>query len=298
LGDSQAGNSHGGAIAAAIILILLFGIAVVVFVLRRRSRARRKDQVNKWWFTRKRTSQTYGDNEALYSGNSSRRSSFATTVDHSISAFLANTAIPPLPPPMAEIGRSDGNAPTLVLDISDQKRFSIGSAGSHGSQFVVVHHRESLGLEATTSAQTQCFPFPKPPVADQTSLHSRASIRTRSDSRQDINLLNLTSPSIPSLTLIPTQPLLPDDPFADNPFVDPVSVASPDPIGNIRRPFFPQLQDELPVSIGDTVRILQSFDDGWALVEQIGSPNGERGFIPLECFLETDKSSLDENSRQ
>ena len=287
LGDAngKGNNTHGGAIAAAVVLLVLFGIGVVVFILRRRSRARRDDQANKWWFARKRISQSYGDTEALNIGTSSRRSSFATTIDQSNTSFLGNTSIPPPPPPMAEIGRSNGTAPTLVLDISaDQNRFSIESAGSEGSQFLVVLHRESLHLETTTSARTESFPFPKPPVADRTSLYSKGSERSRGDA------LNNTSASSPSLTLIPLQPLVPDDPFADNnPFDDTVPDAFPDlgqiRIGTVLRPFYPQLHDELQVNIGDSVRILQTFDDGWALAAKIGG-SSKQGFMPVECFHE------------
>jgi len=285
LGDSKGNNSHGGIIAAAVILTLLFSIAVVVCILRRRSKARRDDQANRWWFTRKRTSQAYGDGEALNTGNSSRRSSFATTVDHSNASFLAKTAIPP-PPPMAEVGRSNGAAPTLVLDINADPRFSIGSAGSHNSQFLIIHHRESLLHEATSSACTEAFPFPKPPIADRASLHSKAS--WRSESKQDGDMFCVPAPSSPSR---PTQPQLPADPFADtNPFEDPSCVPSPIPdqniTGTVLRPFFPQLQDELQVDIGDTVCILQSFDDGWAFAEKLDASDGKQGFIPLECFHE------------
>jgi len=293
LGDSKGNNSHGGAIAAAIILTLLLGVAVVFFILRRRSNARRDDQANRWWFTRKRTSQNYGDEEAIHTGNSSRRSSFATTVDHSNASFLAKTAIPPLPPPMAEVGRSNGAAPALVFDINADPRFSIGSAGSHNSQFLIIH-RESLLHEATSSARTEFFPFPKPPIADRVSLHSKISWSSQPELKQDGDLFCISAPSSPSQT---TQPQLPADPFADpNPFEDPSRAVSPFPdqnvTGTVRRPFSPQLQDELQVDIGDTVRILQSFDDGWALAEKLDASDGRQGFIPLECFHDIGQFSL------
>ena len=293
LGDAngKGNNTHGGAIAAAVIFLVLLGIGIVVLILRRRSSARRGDQANKWWFTRRRMSQTYDDTEVLNIGTSSRRSSFATTVDYSNASFLGKTAILPPPPPMAEVGRSKGTAPTLVLDVNvDQNRFSIGSAGSENSQFLVVLHRESLLLEATSSARTESFPFPKPPMADSTSLHSKGSERSRFDSKQVGDISKIISASSPSLTLIPIPPLLPDDPFADNNPFDDVPAASADlgqiRIGTVRRPFCPQLQDELRVNLGDSLRILRSFDDGWALAVKIGGSDGEQGFIPMECFHE------------
>ncbi|KAF9023507.1 hypothetical protein BDZ89DRAFT_1162717 [Hymenopellis radicata] len=48
--------------------------------------------------------------------------------------------------------------------------------------------------------------------------------------------------------------------------------------------FIPSLPDELSISMGETVRILQEFDDGWALCANGG---GERGMVPLECLNKT-----------
>ncbi|KAK0463626.1 uncharacterized protein EV420DRAFT_1099775 [Desarmillaria tabescens] len=49
----------------------------------------------------------------------------------------------------------------------------------------------------------------------------------------------------------------------------------------VKSRFIPSLPDELPISNGETVRIMQEFDDGWALCV-----NGreEQGMVPLECL--------------
>ena len=45
--------------------------------------------------------------------------------------------------------------------------------------------------------------------------------------------------------------------------------------------FIPTLPDELAIIVGDTLRILAKYDDGWALcLNQLG----EKGMVPLECF--------------
>jgi hypothetical protein len=64
-------------------------------------------------------------------------------------------------------------------------------------------------------------------------------------------------------------------------------------VQTIRRPFFPQLQDELQVNIGDSVRVAQTFDDGWALVEKTSLTSGtsEQGLIPVECLRDTTSGS-------
>ncbi|KAF9523398.1 hypothetical protein CPB83DRAFT_775517 [Crepidotus variabilis] len=82
------------------------------------------------------------------------------------------------------------------------------------------------------------------------------------------------------------------DPFADansNPFED--AAPPPDqkwkfnPLEIVRRPFVPQLQDELEVKQGDEVRIVQAFDDGWALAELRNAEGSTtQGLIPLDCL--------------
>ena len=274
-------STSGGSIAAAVIFALLFVMIVAVFILRKRSKTRREEQGIKWWFTRTRASR-YGDNEALNSGGSICRSSFATTHDHSKALVSTDMVIPP--PPMAEIGRPNGTDPALVLDINtDLNRFSIGSGNSHNSQFLVVHHRESLQHDYSASVMscTESFSFPKPPP-DRNVMNTRSCIGSPKHLESEVYL---TSSEVQPTT----QAVLPDDPFSvKNPFDDSESVPAlvsgtfPE-LETIRRPFFPQMQDELEVNTGDFVRIVQIFDDGWALVQK----SGEQGLIPLETLDRT-----------
>ncbi|KAI0081520.1 hypothetical protein K474DRAFT_1570752, partial [Panus rudis PR-1116 ss-1] len=50
----------------------------------------------------------------------------------------------------------------------------------------------------------------------------------------------------------------------------------------VRRPFVPTLHDEMPVKPGDEVRVLASYDDGWALAENVN--NGQQGLFPIDCL--------------
>ncbi|KAG7448281.1 uncharacterized protein BT62DRAFT_877298, partial [Guyanagaster necrorhizus] len=52
--------------------------------------------------------------------------------------------------------------------------------------------------------------------------------------------------------------------------------------------FIPSLPDELPITNGETIQIIQEFDDGWALCV-----NGreEQGMVPLECLERVTSSS-------
>ncbi|KAF8183768.1 hypothetical protein K438DRAFT_1129913 [Mycena galopus ATCC 62051] len=45
--------------------------------------------------------------------------------------------------------------------------------------------------------------------------------------------------------------------------------------------FIPFLSDELQVAIGEEVRVLSEYDDGWALCK---NDHGDQGMVPLECL--------------
>lgn len=53
------------------------------------------------------------------------------------------------------------------------------------------------------------------------------------------------------------------------------------PIAIIRCTFIPSLPDELSITTGETVTILNEYDDGWALCANV---RGEQGMVPLECL--------------
>jgi len=46
--------------------------------------------------------------------------------------------------------------------------------------------------------------------------------------------------------------------------------------------FIPTLPDELSIMVGETIRILSEYDDGWALCS---NARGEIGMVPLECLF-------------
>ena len=330
--ETGAASKHGisgGAIAGIVICLLLLLLCAFVFLVRKRRKARRDERANIWWFTRKRNSQTYGDrfSKEIMPSNRSVRSSFATTVDRSGTPRPASFQdIPPLPP-MAEVGRSNGAAPKLVIEPSafyptlndgqNDHRFSIGSGQSGDAQYLMVHHRDSVNPESPGTpmsvrpfSPSESFAFPKPPdpVGDRNSAYSRPSSGGTFAVRNSLRSIQLPS----SPTSIPPTPALPGtaavmmspinkviDPFADNnPFEDPV--AAPPSTGSagefaeiefIRRPFYPTLPDEVAVRPDDPVRIIQAFDDGWALIEKVrmdqpmGSDN-VKGLIPIDCLRE------------
>lgn len=50
---------------------------------------------------------------------------------------------------------------------------------------------------------------------------------------------------------------------------------------HVRCTYIPNLPDELSVTVGEMVRVLNEFDDGWAMC--VNSRN-EQGVVPLECL--------------
>ena len=86
-------------------------------------------------------------------------------------------------------------------------------------------------------------------------------------------------------------------PALPNPFgVSTVDVAGPVPINVpvappaeeqqsmvVTRTFVPNLDDELSIVTGESVRVIAVYDDGWCKVRKLG-PGEEEGVVPYECL--------------
>jgi hypothetical protein len=207
---------------------------------------------------------------------------------------------------MAEVGRANGSAPTLILDLSQfpstngqiDNRFSIGSGHSgqsEKSQYLVVRHRDSIDPELGTPmsvrpfSPSESFAFPKPPdpAGDRASAYSRpSSIATLAMMKTPTSGSFQASGTIPPTPALPTATASPIDnvvdPFSDNnPFDDPATAsnASAGAFAEtefIHRPFHPTLPDELAVRPEDPVHVLQAYDDGWAFVSKV-RPDDPKG---------------------
>ena len=51
-------------------------------------------------------------------------------------------------------------------------------------------------------------------------------------------------------------------------------------------PFTPTMEDELPLKVGDTVRIIEEYRDAWCLVQLVGRIDSPRGVVPCVCLQE------------
>ena len=55
---------------------------------------------------------------------------------------------------------------------------------------------------------------------------------------------------------------------------------------NVIKPYIPTLPDELRATVGDTLRVLQTYNDGWCFVQFVGKVDAQKGVIPLVCLQE------------
>ena len=324
---SALANSHhqlsSGEIAAIITVVLLVFIVlpIIIFILRRRFKRRRDERKAQWWFaTSTRPLQPYGDvanMQLLPAGTQTARSSFATTVDHS-ELIRPTHVIPPLPPVTTEIGRGNASRPGLVINTfnekndnnSEEPRYSIASAGSDRSQYLIVHHRNSANLDPLVNTPMsvrpfspfESFAFPKPPEPTGSGRASVVGASKHTRSLTSITSATFPPPGLPSLptfkplivphTIKPLNPTPdPVDPFTDNnPFDDPTTPMIEDSeysdVRVVCRPHVPTLPDELNMVMDESVRVLHIFDDGWGLVEKVerDGGEGEMGLIPMDCL--------------
>jgi hypothetical protein len=58
---------------------------------------------------------------------------------------------------------------------------------------------------------------------------------------------------------------------------------------NVIGSFTPTMEDELPIQIGETVRILEEYQDGWALVQRIGRIDAPKGVVPRSCIADRER---------
>lgn len=58
---------------------------------------------------------------------------------------------------------------------------------------------------------------------------------------------------------------------------------------NVISTFEPSLDDELPVQIGETVHVLDEYQDGWALVQRVGRMDAPKGVVPRDCLAERER---------
>ncbi|KAL0569121.1 hypothetical protein V5O48_012849 [Marasmius crinis-equi] len=298
--SSAAKKMEPGAIAGIVLACLLCLLIIAVFIRRRRliqTRLRRRNQ----WAGSAVDSRSYDfNNQPPSEGIASARSSFATSYDRSVSSPVPGSDPFVLVPEMAELRDAHGlagtysqrthNSPTsprsppppILVNIDDDRHSLTRSDSNHSfrsitsdpySQGQVLYvPQEGLGSSLTPSpmsvrpfSPTEAFSFPKPPSSANSGHWDNAPRRSSA--------------------------------LATNPFSDPQPESAGPAFSNVeyvRRPFQPTRDDEVEVSAGDRVSIIELFDDGWAAVRKVEEHEGKGkakassapGLIPIDCFRE------------
>ncbi|PFH45920.1 hypothetical protein AMATHDRAFT_157244 [Amanita thiersii Skay4041] len=145
---------------------------------------------------------------------------------------------------------------------------------------------------------SESFSFPRPPTSERNTSDKNSGDWGSIFSGRQSTVVSADNGNGRSLTAIPPSPTTPLTPSA-NPFSDPSTIPFPAPafeeVETVKRPFVPTLQDELVVFVGDRVKVVQTFDDGWALVLKLPPQQdrkgkakavgeNEQGLIPIDCL--------------
>jgi len=58
---------------------------------------------------------------------------------------------------------------------------------------------------------------------------------------------------------------------------------------SVEHAFKPSMEDEISVTVGETVRLLEEYEDEWCLIQRVGHIDVQRGIIPRLCLTERPK---------
>ena len=225
-GGVQEHGLSGGAIAGTVIAALVGVIAVVVFLLRRRSRKRRGERRKRWWTSHDKVDGGIGSGGGIPDEHRrSARSSFETTVDHSLTPRLGEDFEFPSFPPMAELrgtpllARLDTSVGSGSPRIIPENRFSgstVSSTGSDGQWFVIgddpLAPEVSSPMSVRPFSPTESFAFPKPPTNEKKS-------NVNSSRSSSGHVLSVRNPSVAE-EKVPALPVRAANPFNDpDPFI-------------------------------------------------------------------------------
>ncbi|KAI0314657.1 hypothetical protein OF83DRAFT_422854 [Amylostereum chailletii] len=163
--------------------------------------------------------------------------------------------------------------------------FMLGMPGAQGRDRRSIFSIPSEFMTAPSPAyQSDASPLP-PHAAFSASMPNWTSTRSpsRSPSRTPSRTPSHSPSRNPSRTSRPGSPsrtpLSPEMAYSPASIVARPTTAAP--VAVVRVTFIPTLNDELAIAPGESLRVLGSFDDGWAMCT---NARGERGMVPLECL--------------
>lgn len=318
---AQSGSTHhglsGGVLAAIITVSVLLGFVLLLCCMRRRAIAARVRRRREWFAGGATQDMGYADRDST-----STRSSFATNYDHGqvTSAPVFDLSSMQTTQTMQQIWPSDlsgsvvavppvshsvesSSSPTIrvTADRSSIHSASSGSASRPSSQvslpYLLVPPPAAEAapnlspISVRPFSPTESWWLPKSPK-DEGSDHTGSQIRSGpvTGSSQNHRSFHAANPQNP--------PVAAENPFAEpeDPFTDPATAAWPESptvpsfpaVETVRCPFVPSMPDEMAVSVGDQVRIVHGFDDGWATVQNVIT--GAQGLVPLDRMRDDGKA--------
>ncbi|CAA7270927.1 unnamed protein product [Cyclocybe aegerita] len=167
--------------------------------------------------------------------------------------------IPPLLPPQKS--RYNMEVPPPTPPASRKSHASSGTAvtseqAPESGQFLTVKNDEPAPV--LSPARSESF-APKDLVAPPAPVHSPPWSAKLSPPNSALSDSSLGTPTTPNGTRAPR-------------------------LMNVVAPFVPTLPDELRVKVGDTVRVLQTYRDGWCFVQFVGKADAPKGVVPIVCL--------------
>ncbi|KAF9484638.1 hypothetical protein BDN70DRAFT_872151 [Pholiota conissans] len=174
------------------------------------------------------------------------------------------------PPPSYDMANGNGS-PNFLIPIPPQlppQKARVAAAPQTPPATKVSHSKPSKkgsNLQALIVPQYNTEPAPVPSPA-----------RSESFARKDLVI------PTPALVLSSAPSSMPSN---SNNEISPKS-GSGARMMTVVAPYTPTLADELNVIVGDTVRLLQEYQDGWGFVQFVGKGDAPKGVVPLVCLQE------------
>ncbi|CAK5277190.1 unnamed protein product [Mycena citricolor] len=141
-----------------------------------------------------------------------------------------------------------------------------------------------IPLPPSPPHQSAMPPTPPTPPAKKSKTNPFArEIPPAKPEPSDLAPLPLPSPArTASFAHMQTMQMPPEDEAAIPPSPLPVRLM------NVVSAFAPTMEDELALRVGETVRVLEEFQDGWGLVQRVGRNASEapKGVVPMTCLVE------------
>lgn len=157
--------------------------------------------------------------------------------------------------------------------------------------------REHFVIPVPTNLRQQTQAIPKPPATQMLHTKPKKDVPDSLVIPTADEPLPVESPAR-SESFAPKELVIPVPPAsASSTFWSPSSADSPrgefgsynlraPRLMNVIMPYTPTLPDELSVKVGDTIRLMQEYRDGWCFVQYVGKIDAPKGVVPRICLEE------------